>query len=277
MNDLLIRFLELPDSVLDGAFGVLGAIIGAILSYAIWRTRQRKLVVIGLVVGLFVLFVACGRFGVAELRERHMGGLLASGMKQQRLFAAIVAAHPEADVELREAADKAVVAPTPEQQAAQIRRLGATFMLKYLKRHMPTAPAEAVVKLAQHNLATMKLLADRPAVCVGYFSGGGQVTQDDIPAGSIVRESELRAEIIESSIRQPVPAEPPLDDATLVALIGDVYRETGHDPANFSRLSSPEPLPLAERCALMTEFSDVLATAEPAKSARIMKSSFSRL
>lgn len=277
MNDLLIRFLELPDYVLDGTFGLLGALVGAFIAYTMRRPGRGKFVTIGLVLGLSVLFAAAARFGVAELRERHMGALLASGMKQQRLFAAIVAAHPEADAELRAAADQAVIAPTPQQRIAQVQRLGATFMLKYLKVHMPTAPADAVVKLAQHNLATMKLLADRPAVCVGYFSGGGQVSQGDIPESSILRESELRAEIIESAIRQPVPAEPPADNAALRALIDEVYRETGHDPAAFARLSSPDPRPLAERCALMTEFSEVLATADPAKAARIMKSSFARM
>ena len=137
--------------------------------------------------------------------------------------------------------------------------------------HLPSASDEDIHKLIMHQLVVMKAFEDRPSLCVNYYLGKPSFTKKDVTPAFIEAESNIKADVILSSISSPpIPPKAESLDALLEEL-GSAYVQKGYQIEDFAKLEQVETLPASEGCGVAEKFVDVLASMPTDRVAYVFK------
>ncbi len=271
MEQLLIQFLSLPNVVIYAIFGAfggaLGAVIGALLSKIFKSEKTSRIVTIICV----VLAIQLPNHIIPQLKKDIAPAQVLNQLKEQRLFSVIFRLHPEAEIEMKSKMEDVINNSPSDQVFLKAQAASAEFVAKYFNKHLVSASDEVTHKMLQHNVAVMKKFQNKPALCVGYYLGNPQFAKDDVTNDFVIEESNIKADIIESSVSNPSlpPKAASTDD--LIKIIAVAYQQKGYDLNDLTKIDRVGTLPPVEGCKIAMEFSEALASIDAKQSAYVFK------
>ncbi|MFO1107396.1 MAG: hypothetical protein U1E34_15015 [Amaricoccus sp.] len=269
---------SLPDFAWRGLAGMVGGGVGGALSWIVLRFGFKGLkgTRADVAISLFCLMLGV-KVSVAAAENawaRHVPEIMISELSKQRLFAVIFEDDPGSRERLRQRLAQIMTAVPADQLVAQERMAATEFVGAYWVRQVPKAPDDAVYRYVRANadlLAQLSTLS--PALCAALYFPAGSPDQAQLSVQAlVVRGAEIKADLLDSAIRQPVVPRPPLSSKQLYDRLVGAYRDAGSDPADIDRLGQLERLPAEEGCRLTIGFNQALVALGPAGAADILGS-----
>jgi len=271
MEEILIRFLSLPNvviyAILGAVSGVFGSVIGSLLSKAFKLKKTSRIVTI------FCIFLAIQvpSHIVPKLQKHIAPAQVLIQLKEQRLFALIFRLHPEAEGEMKAKMKEVIDNSSSDQLYLRAQAASAELVAKYFTKHLVSASDEMTYKMLRRNVEVMKMFKNKPILCVGYYLGKPQFSKEDITNDFVTEQTNLKADIIESSVSNPsLPPKAANVDA-LIKIIAVVYQQKDYDLNDLAKIDQVGTLPPVEGCKIATEFSEALAFLDAKQSAYVFK------
>jgi len=269
MESLIAGFLQLPQFVIYGLIGALAGALGALVTTPIKSKGARRF--IPLLCAIVAINLA--RSYISDLRDKY--GYIESmneamnALKEQRLFSVLIKYHPEAEDQLREGFKQILLTIPTDQVAAASQHLSAEVVNRFLEKHMITASNQSIYLMLKFNAQVLDTLQD-PRDCVGYFLGTS-VNPNALSADVIKEGSNLKANIIESSINNPsAPSKAShIEDVTTPLL--QEYQRHGYSPDDLTKTQLVSTLPPVDGCRVATSFSNALASMDETQAAYVFK------
>lgn len=194
-------------------------------------------------------------------------------IEKQRLITVLFYYHPEAKAEFRASFDKAILNKSAIRGGVEavMQQELSNIVAKYFEKHLMAASDESIYNLLQRNLANLKKFQGRPELCVGYYLGNPRFAASDLTPEFLTEEGNLKADVIESSVKEPSlpPQAANLDELANTLLEG--YTQKGYSPDGLSKIGDVGTLPPIEGCRVAIEFSDVIASLDQNAGPRLFK------
>lgn len=280
MDSFLGSLASLPSPVIDG---IIGGIVGALV-VLLFRTKdgQRALdrwregplrrvpLWIPVISAVIVIWIEISQAVTPLLQASARPDAEVELIeKTVPVFKAIFQYHPEAKEEMRVALQK-IYAGLPDQIRIKRRQLSATISNRYFDLHLATASNAAIHKVLKTNSAIVEALSEKPKACVGFFLETG-FNAGDIPASLLGAMTDAKADVIESSIKNPTHRENLTREQAGSALVG-AYRENSFDFSEVEKISNLNSLPAEDGCPIARHFSAVLANMDEKTAASVFTS-----
>ncbi len=272
MEQVLIYLFSLPSAVIHtifgGIFGAIFGVVGVLIAKKIKSTKASKVIIIV----CLAVSIQSSNFFVRYLQKNTESARVMNSLKENRLISIIFRLHPEAADET-EAKYKKLLSSniSGDQLSLKSQTIGAELVQKYFQKHLISASDKATYALLKRNVAVMKSFQDKPSACVSYYLGISNFNKDDLTEDFIKKETDMKADIIESSINNPSLPPQAASTESLIEIIALSYRNKGYDLGHLQKIDQVENLPPEEGCKIATEFSDAIASLDEERSSYVFK------
>lgn len=276
--DLFLSSGRINGAIVGAAFGAAGGLIGALIGTALSKVFKNEKLFTYAVIVFVVLSFQVPRLIKPYVEEayahKYQGRAVESVMQElerHRLFTVIFRYHPDA----REALTKKmqdIVFNAPEDQVMMLSQAAsAEIVSKYFQKHLPAASDEKTHALLNRNYEALKQFENKPELCVTYFLGQPNFTPEDVTPEFIQKESDMKADIIESAINSPSipPRAGSAEEIFEIIILG--YQDKGYPLENLEKLDYLTQIPASDACRVATEFSHVMASLDPKTSSFVFK------
>ncbi len=275
MDNLIADFLSLPNILIYGIFGAIGGALGSLIGYALSKIfKKDKLsdkLSGGITIVCIILAIQFTNHFVPEFKNKTAPAKIMSELKEQRLFSVIFRLHPEAEEEFKEKMINIMENIPSDQVFFSAQAASAELVTMYLNMHMISASEEMTYKQIQREAKIIDSFKNKPQLCVSYYLGSPKFTKDDISEEFLNEESNLKADLIESSVKNP--SMPPKAASTdeIINIIAESYQKNGYDLQGLEKLGQITSLTPEEGCKIATDFSKALASMEQKQSSYVFK------
>lgn len=258
MNSILKEIVLYPAPLFYGLLGVMGGAVGAGLAAIVSRIwPAAKEFSRALTIAFVFLATQLPRPLLPQLEREARLDTLFEDVTLNRVFRLLFNAHPEAEIELRDAIN--TIAPQSGYYEYRDARLMASLVVeKYVRMHLLSSSDDAIHRLLNHRWGTLRKLRDQPDHCVAYAAG--VLDFEALEGGSviIVAEFGVDAGVIESSINNPTT--PPRNDPAEAArlLMASASRNNSNID-NLSKLDQIQFLPPSQGCQVAIDVAAALA------------------
>jgi hypothetical protein len=202
-NDLFAWALSLPSFVIVGIVGAIAGAIGALLGAAaqglFGQSKAWPIVPVIFVVGSIQLTTQ------SLLPSLQQGAAVRMMMKRSPIFSVILKYHSDAEAETAQKLKEVMSGPAAGRGAAA-RAVGAAVADKYVNLHMLVASDEAIRNLLLSEAAILRSVRSQPDACVALYLGTANAPIDKLSPELLNAKVKARADIIETSVTQPVAA-----------------------------------------------------------------------
>jgi hypothetical protein len=272
MEQVLVYLFSLPSLVVytvsGGIFGAIAGTIGLLISKKIRSKRLAQTITILLLVASIQISNTLVRHFQKEFAVKKA----VRQLEDNKLFAVIFKLHPEALTESEEKFKEFLSGGISAEQVSQkSQEFGAELVQRYFQKHLLSASDEATHRLLKRNVYVMKLFQDHPEFCVAYYLGKPNFGKTEITEDFIKEETDLKADVIESSVSNPSLPPQAANIESLVKIIASSYHKKGYNLNNLQKIDRIETLAPKEGCEVAIEFSDALASLDTKQSSYVFK------
>ncbi len=268
MSFLVDLYVDSP-FMIPALFVLVAIILGWVVAKILRLKSLHKLIVIIAFV-ILSLFVANMVSDKIESESPHIK--IVNDLKKERIFSAIIKAHPEVEGDVRDTI-KSIIVNNPEDKISDlVNKLSTGITNKYYQEHLLTTPDYAIKKLLNRNLKMLTELEDKPKLCVKYFMGDLSDNVDDLPKEFFDDEANIKADIIESSVKDHTPLEKSADIVTISQIVLDEYLKRNYVKKDLQKISQVVNLVPDEGCRVAIVFSKVLLSMDLSSASLVLKS-----
>jgi hypothetical protein len=274
MNSFVHLLVSLPHPLLYGIIGAVAAAIGGLVAAPLRNAGVRTLAAIAFA-ALAVYFSrpVISDFAVIDAVNE---------IKHYRLFAILFKLHPQAETELghtihslmaRPATGRIGDAKTTESAdttEAAMQIASRALIAKYFNSDILKASDNTVYKYIKYDNYIQNTLKNKPDTCVAYAMGD-YVNPDELPSGSLVEMSNIKADVLESASNNPTHFVNMTVDE-MASTLKDVYQHNGFPVEEIANLGNIRMMLPSEGCRALSDFSDALAALEENNASRLLKS-----
>lgn len=272
MEYITTHLVSLPNVALYMIFGALAGAIGGLLGSVLSRIFKKEALT-GLVAMVCVIVsVQVLNQILPDLKSDSTSDAVMEELKKQKIFTAIFRFHPEAEAELRSKMTSVVSGTSSEQAFYEAQAASAEVVSKYIERHLATASDQATYDLLKRNAFVMAGFQDRPNLCVSYYLGRPNFSREDLTPEFIAEESNVKANVVESSGLNPSPTLEAAGIDEIVEVIAKEYQRRGYDLQGLTKIEQVASLPPAEGCKIALDFSRALASLDMKQASHVFKS-----
>jgi hypothetical protein len=266
MNDLADWFLSLPSfavvGIVGAVAGAIGALLGAGAQKLFGQNKAWRIIPVIFVVGSVQLT------SNKLLPALQQDAAVRVMMKQSPIFSVILKYHPDAEAETVQKLTEVRAGPNSGQAA---RAVGAAIADKYVNLHMPVASDEAIRNLLLSEAAIIRSVRSQPDDCVALYLGTANAPLDKVSPELVDAQGKARADIIETSVRQPSPPPTGVTVDALGKILARAYQSNGFNIGETSKLDDVGSLPAKEGCDIGYHFLTALASLQPKEAATVYK------
>jgi len=271
MESLLIQLLSLPKVAIYAIFGAIGGGVGALVSSLFKGKKKTVSYFISII--FIAIAVQIPNQLLPKLEKELAAAAILKDLKEMRLFSLVFKLHPEAESELKMRM-KNIIRTSPQDRIFyDMQAASGEIINRYYQQYLVSASDAVTYKLLQHNVTVMRRFQsqNRPELCVSYYLGTPNFKKDDLTVEFIQKESDLKADVIESAVNSPSPPPKAASAETLIGVIVGIYKHKGYDVNHLKQLGEVATLPADKGCVIGMEFSDALASLDEKQSSYIFK------
>jgi hypothetical protein len=273
MDSIVTSFLSLPNIVITAIFAGIGGLIGVLIGESLrkYYKKNKLSAILPLLLGL-----SAAHFGDDILHQMKMDAApnqVVQELKEElRVFEIIFRLHPEAEEEYKLKMTDVLNNSSSDQEVSyKSQAAHSQFVTKYLNKHMMYASDEMIYKLIQREAKVIASFQNKPQFCVSYYLGTTQFSKDDITPEFLNEDSNLKADLIESSISNPSIPHKAASIDEIANVIVEAYKKSGYDLRGLAKLNQVASLPPAEGCKIAIDFSNAIASMDQKQAAYVFK------
>lgn len=272
MEDFWIELFSLPSFVVYGIFGGVGGAIGTLVGSALGRLFKIKWLTWASQILCFVLAIQLPKLIVPGLEKETAVAEAMQNFKSNRLYAIIFRQHPEAELEMKQNLALAINKFNSGESYSVAQDLTNKLVAKYFAQHINSTSDVSIYNVLKENAQAIQKFNSNPELCVNYYLGNPKFKKGEIDDELISKETDLKADVIESSINNPSPLSTPgtLEDLSKI-LVGS-YVSNGFDVSEMGKLEQLTTLPPVQGCKIATDFTIALASLDSKRAAYVFKS-----
>jgi hypothetical protein len=271
MDSIVTSFLSLPNVVIYAIFGAIGGALGSLVGSLLSKIFKKEKLSGIITIVFVVLAIQLPNHILPQMKKAAAPNQVMQELKGQRLFSVIFRLHPEAEEELKLKMTDVINNSPNDQVFYKAQAASAEIVAKYLNKHMVSASDEVTYKQIQREAKVIASFQNKPQLCVSYYFGNPQFSKDDITPEFLNEESNLKADLIESSVSNPSmpPKAASIDE--IINIIAESYQKNGYDLQGLAKIDQVATLPPAEGCKIAIDFSKALAAMEQKQAAYVFK------
>lgn len=251
---------------------LIGGAIGAVLQRLTgWRWAMAGALILANAIG----YSSANLVADAQAKGREAKTLLTE-LEAAEPMKTILRLEPAVRAELERGVARALETGSSATKTAATRKVFNDIVQPRLSKAAPLAGAAETRRAIAAELAALRALEDRPALCVDVYAGRGLANLDilDPKIGREILAS--KAGVIESATLRPEKLEVPLSDEEMQALLVKAVAAQGMDISRLANLSKMETLPPKEACSLAILFETLLVALDPKDMAAFMKTAIAQ-
>ena len=271
MDSIVTSFLSLPNVVIYAIFGAIGGALGSLVGSLLSKIFKKEKLSGIITIVFVVLAIQLPNHILPQMKKAAVPNQVMQELKGQRLFSVIFRLHPEAEEELKLKMTDVINNSPSDQVFYKAQAASAEILAKYLNKHMVSASDEMTFKQIQREAKVIASFQNKPQLCVSYYLGNPQFSKDDITPEFLNEESNLKADLIESSVSNPSmpPKAASIDE--IINIIAESYQKNGYDLQGLAKIDQVATLPPSEVFKISIDFSKALAAMEQKQAAYVFK------